>query len=48
MEQQLQHKRQQKPVERSNQLAASTETAEFRPEQSNSGFSTSVSEHKRA
>ena len=48
MEQRLQHKRQQKPVERSNQLAASTETAEFRPEQSNSGFSTSASEHKRA
>jgi hypothetical protein len=48
MEQRLQHKRQQKPVERSNQLAASTETADFRSEQSSSGFSTSVSQHKRA
>ena len=39
----LQHKRQQKLVERSNRIKASAETVELHPTQWSSGFSTSVS-----
>ena len=39
----LQHKRQQKLVERSNRIKASAETVKLHPTQWSSGFSTSVS-----